>query len=99
MLKEEQLDQILAASPEARAEFDRLLQSFRPQSRPRPERQRGNRDAEDRVVVPVEFTLPPLPESFQEIEPGTDLWIRYWKVHPEQQEEMLCFTKGGNDGG
>lgn len=34
-----------------------------------------------------------LPEDFKELEPGTTDWKRYWKTHPEKQDEMLAFAK------
>jgi len=35
------------------------------------------------------FAEKPLTEDFKTLEPGEGDWIRYWKAHPEQQEEML----------
>jgi len=32
-----------------------------------------------------------LPGDFREIEPGTDLWRRYWDAHPDEQAEMLAW--------
>ena len=37
----------------------------------------------------VSFDIPPIPDDFKTIEPGTNLWIRFWKAHPELQMEML----------
>jgi hypothetical protein len=39
------------------------------------------------------FELPPLTEDFKELEPGSADWSRFWKEHPEQQEEMLTWRK------
>ena len=37
----------------------------------------------------VSFVIPPLPTDFRILEPGTELWIRFWQEYPGQQEEML----------
>jgi len=39
------------------------------------------------------YELPPLPEDFRELEPGSSDWKRYWKAHPEKQGEMLEWKK------
>lgn len=37
----------------------------------------------------VRFDIKPLPSTFEAIRIGSHDWIRYWRDHPEQQEEML----------
>ena len=41
----------------------------------------------------VSFVIPTLPTDFRILEPGTELWIRFWQANPEQQEEMLVWKK------
>lgn len=41
----------------------------------------------------VSFNIKPLPNTYKVIRIGSYDWIRYWKVHPEQQEEMLEWKK------
>jgi len=33
--------------------------------------------------------VPEVPEDFRTLEPGSEMWTRYWREHPEKQEEML----------
>lgn len=35
----------------------------------------------------------PLPEDFKELDPGSEMWKRFWRAHPEKQNEMLAFRK------
>ena len=37
----------------------------------------------------VSYDIKPLPGTFKVIKIGSNEWIRFWKAHPEQQEEML----------
>ena len=37
----------------------------------------------------VSFVIPELPTDFRILEPGTELWIRFWQANPEQQDTML----------
>ena len=35
----------------------------------------------------------PIPQDFKELDPGTDLWKRYWDTNKDKQEEMLEWRK------
>lgn len=94
MPSDEELDKFLADHPEAHDEFRRLLGSMKPK-RPKRKRLRDKVPprSEESVITPVEFHVPPLPESYTEIEPGTDMWLRFWRANPDKQEEMLEWQK------
>ena len=98
MLTDEELDQFLSTHPEAGEEFRRLLRSYRPKSRSGRKRLRDETGprSEEHVTIPVEFTLPPLPDSYTDIQPGSNMWMRYWRMHPEQQEDMIAFMRKGD---
>lgn len=51
------------------------------------------KEVTDALVVAVSFRLPPLPDEFQELVPGSSLWIRFWKKYPNRQDEMLKWKK------
>lgn len=37
--------------------------------------------------------IKPLPSTYLELTPGSEMWKRYWDAHPEEQSEMLLFRK------
>lgn len=79
----DELNALLEAHPEARDRMLRILGELDEEAHPHTQ------------IIPVEFTIPPLPDTYTEIAPGTRMWIRYWREHPEEQSEMLAFAKGG----
>lgn len=45
--------------------------------------------------VELTYELPSLTSDFHELEVGSEDWSRFWKEHPEQQDEMLTWRKEG----
>ena len=43
----------------------------------------------EQIVAIKLFDIEPLPDDFRLLEPGTNLWLRFWKSHPEKQDIML----------
>lgn len=39
------------------------------------------------------YTPPSMPSDYKDITPGTPEWLRYWKEHPEKQDEMIEWAK------
>lgn len=40
------------------------------------------------------YTVPDVAEDYHGLKPGTPEWMRFWKAHPEKQDEMLSYSKG-----
>ena len=41
------------------------------------------------LIAKVPYVIPPIPDDFHELNPGTYMWIQFWTEHPEKQAEML----------
>lgn len=91
----DELEKLLDEYPEARDELLRIVGKFRETSRSRKAAitQSVASPRSDDVVVPVEFDIPPVPSDFRGVDPGSRMWIRYWREHPEQQSEMLAYVE------
>ena len=48
--------------------------------------------AVERPPIP-EYIVPPIPDDFRKIEPGTAAWSQFWDENPGQQEEMLVYKR------
>ena len=48
--------------------------------------------AVERPPIP-EYVVPPIPDDFHKIEPGTAAWSQFWDENPDQQEEMLAYKR------
>jgi len=57
-----------------------------------------NREPIERPPQIADYEPEPLPEDFHELEPGGSDWIRFWKVHPEAQGQMLEWQKSKREG-
>lgn len=44
----------------------------------------------------VSYDIPPIPDDFYDLQPGTEMWKRYWVERPEEQESMLAWKGGQN---
>ena len=40
----------------------------------------------------IQYSQSPLPDTWQELLPGTEQWMDYWRAHPEEQEAMAAYT-------
>jgi hypothetical protein len=61
-----------------------------------------NKEPIDRPVEQVQITEyeeAPLTEDFRTLRPGSSDWMRMWKSHPEQQDDMLAWKKSQELGG
>lgn len=43
--------------------------------------------------IEAEYQVAPVPDDFKEIEPGSDMWKRYWEQNPGQQDAMLAWKR------
>ena len=41
----------------------------------------------------VSYDIPPIPDNFYGLKPGTYMWKQYWVERPEEQEKMLTWRK------
>jgi len=46
----------------------------------------------------TEYEIPEVPEDFHDLEIGGADWMRFWKVYPEKQDEMLEWRKSKEEG-
>ena len=88
---EQQLLNLVKENPSIGREIGRILSKHEPQGSPHKPRIALNE-------AKVSFDIPPIPADFKTIEPGTSLWIRYWKAHPELQMEMLRWKNSLTEG-
>ena len=57
---------------------------------------RGYSDLTQRKAEPLpipDYVIPPIPEDYHEIEPGSAAWKQFWEENPDQQAEMLAWKK------
>tara|TARA_Y100000310_G_scaffold26438_1_gene25194 strand:- start:357 stop:716 length:360 start_codon:yes stop_codon:yes gene_type:complete len=54
-----------------------------------------NKEYYDRALVRLtgKIAEPEVADDFHELEPGTSDWIKYWRAHPEDQDEMMEFAQ------
>lgn len=57
-----------------------------------------NREPIERPPQIAEYEPEPISEDFHELEPGGSDWMRFWKVHPEVQGQMLEWQKSKREG-
>lgn len=89
---EEQLLNLVKENPSIGREIGEILRKYEPQKTRIVARVSQTSEAK------VSFEIKPLPADFREINPGTNLWIRYWKAHPELQMEMLRWKNSLTEG-
>ena len=57
-----------------------------------------NREPIERPREITEYEIPEVAEDFHDLEIGGADWMRFWKVNPEKQDEMLEWRKSKEEG-
>ena len=57
-----------------------------------------NREPIERPREITEYEIPEVAEDFHDLEIGGADWMRFWKVYPEKQDEMLEWRKSKEEG-
>jgi hypothetical protein len=47
------------------------------------------RTEEDVTISPTSFVVPEILDDYKKIVPGSSMWMRYWRDHPEEQDAMI----------
>lgn len=59
----------------------------------------GDKDSpEDNGNFLGKYEEPTLPSSYQELDPGSEEWRRWWKLRPEDQDQMLAWKAAKEQG-